>query len=235
MIPVGLARTRKSYAGLTPPWDPGERHPELTALFPEPKGTPNHVHAAVRAALRALGLDAERFGTEAWNPLGGLVHPGGRIVLKPNFIRHWNPSARGSLDSVVTHGAMLRALADYAFLAVGRQGEVVVAEAPQHDCDWEVIDEATGLDAMVRFYAERAGLELRVIDLRREEVRYRDGVIVERPASSTWASAAPFTVRASTRAAFAAPTTTRSPRPSTTPAATTATCSRRPCCRRTWW
>jgi len=178
---VGLTWTRPTYAGLAPPWGPGHPHPELGRLA-ESGPAPNHVYAAVRSALRALGLDAQRFGTPAWNPLSDMVRRGGRVVLKPNFIRHWNPSDTGTLDSLVTHGAVLRAVVDYAWLAVGAEGTVVVAEAPQHDCDFGVIREVAGLDALVAFYAERLGTELSVVDLRRECVVYRDGVIVERRA-----------------------------------------------------
>ena len=180
MIPVGLARTEASYAGLEPPFGPGEDYPELRPLLGPPDGAPNHVYAAVRTALRGLGLDAERFGSPEWNPLGQLVARGGRIVLKPNFIRHWNPSENGSVESVVTHGSVLRAVADYALLAAGSEGEVIVAEAAQHDCDFETIRRIAGLDELVGLYAERLGAELAIVDLRRETVRYEDGVIVER-------------------------------------------------------
>jgi uncharacterized protein (DUF362 family) len=134
----------------------------------------------VRAALHALGLDAGRFGTDAWNPLAELVRPGGRVALKPNFIRHWNPSDEGTLASVITHGALLRAAADYAFLAVGPEGRVELAEAPQQDCDFAAIRVAAGLDELQRHYQASLGRELAVIDLRREAVIFRDGIIVER-------------------------------------------------------
>jgi uncharacterized protein (DUF362 family) len=179
---VGLCRTDPSYRGLAAPWGPGKPYPELASLLPAEPGPPNHVYAAVRASLRALGLDAGRFGTPAWNPLGDLVSRGRRIVVKPNFIRHWNPLPGGTVDSVITHGAVLRAVLDYAWLAAGPEGAVEVAEAPQHDCDFEEIRRLTGLDAMARLYEEALGAELAVIDLRREAVGYRDGVIVERRA-----------------------------------------------------
>ena len=182
MIRVGLARTLPHYQGLAPPWDPGKAWPELAALGPDTgSATPNHVYAAVRAALAGAGLDAERAGSADWNPFGALVRRGGTVALKPNFIRHWNPCPGQSVESVITHGALLRACADYAFLAVGPGGRVVLAEAPQHDCEWERIRELAGLDALARSYEAR-GLELELVDLRREAVRYRDGVIVERRA-----------------------------------------------------
>ena len=32
-----------------------------------------------------VSLDAERFGSADWNPIGALVEPGRRIVIKPNL------------------------------------------------------------------------------------------------------------------------------------------------------
>ena len=186
MIRVGLARTQPTYAGLAPPYDPGKEYPELRGLLGEgARGGANHVYAAVRAALFGLGLDADRFGEPDWNPLGALVPRGARVILKPNFIRHWNPLEQdgapgASVESVVTHGSVLRAAADYAFLAVGAEGSVAVAEAPQHDCDFDRIRQLAGLDELQRFYEASLNRELEVIDLRREAVVYRDAVIVER-------------------------------------------------------
>ena len=182
MSTVGISRTDPSYRGLAIPWGPGKPYPELASLLPAQAGPPNHVYAAVRASLRALGLDAGRFGTPDWNPLGDLVRRGGRIVVKPNFIRHWNPMPGGTVESVITHGSVLRAVLDYAWLAAGPEGSVEVAEAPQHDCDFGEIRRLTGLDAIAHFYEEALGVELAVIDLRREAVTYRDAVIAERQA-----------------------------------------------------
>jgi uncharacterized protein (DUF362 family) len=179
---VGISRTDPSYRGIAAPWGPGKPYPELASLLPAEPGPPNHVYAAVRASLRALGLDEVRFGTPEWNPLGDLVRRGGRIAVKPNFIRHWNPMAGGTVDSVITHGSVLRAVLDYAWLAAGPEGSVEVAEAPQHDCDFDEIRRLTGLDAIVRLYEDALGVELAVIDLRREAVIYRDAVIVGRRA-----------------------------------------------------
>jgi uncharacterized protein (DUF362 family) len=181
VIPVGLARCAPHYGAVEPPWHPEEAYPELAPLLGDAGGAaPNPAYAAVRAALHALGLDAGRFGTADWNPLGELVRRGGRVVLKPNFIRHWNPQPGASVESVVTHGSVLRAAADYAFLATGPEGSVAIAEAPQMDCEWARIREIAGLDALVHFYREARGLELEVVDLRREEVRFRDGIVCER-------------------------------------------------------
>jgi uncharacterized protein (DUF362 family) len=184
VIRVGLARTTPSYDGLVPPYSPAQRHPELIRLLGEPTAAtpPNDVYEAVRTALFCLGLDAERFGSASWNPLSDLVPQGGHIVLKPNFIRHWNPCEEpgASIESVITHGSVLRAVADYAFLAAGPNGKVTIAEAPQMDCNFDAIRELVGLDALVEFYRGRSGRKLEVVDLRRESVVFRDSIVVDR-------------------------------------------------------
>jgi uncharacterized protein (DUF362 family) len=183
VIDVGLCRTNPTYCGLESPFGPGKAYPEISGLLGNASdGPPNHVYAAVRAALFALGLDREHFGTSTWNPIGALVPRGSHIVLKPNFIRHWNPSPDASIESVITHGSVIRAVADYAFLAAGPSGCVTIAEAPQHDCDFDEIRRVAHLGAIQDFYSDTLGSELGVIDLRRESVRYKDGVIVERTA-----------------------------------------------------
>ena len=179
---VGLARTDPTYTGLSAPYGPGKAYPELLALLgpgasDEP---PNPAYAGVRAALRGLDLDISHFGQPNWNPLGQLVERGARVVLKPNFIRHFNPIDDGSVESVITHGSVIRAIADYAYLAVGTEGSVAIAEAPQQDCDFQRIRELAGLDELVGFYEETLGREIEIIDLRNEVVDRRDGIIVSR-------------------------------------------------------
>ena len=79
MVRVGLARTSPDYSGLSAPFGPGRSYPESPAWLDAEEGPVNHVYSATRLALAAAGLDAERFGTEAWNPLRALVEPGARI------------------------------------------------------------------------------------------------------------------------------------------------------------
>jgi uncharacterized protein (DUF362 family) len=188
MIRVGISRCEATYRGISSPWGPGKAYPEMVRLLGDvaTQGPYNAPYAAVRSALLGAGLDRDRFGTEEWNPLGDLVASGGTIVLKPNFIRHWNPAAErddaGSIESVITHGAIVRAMADFAFLAAGPSGRVVLAEAPQMDCDFDQIRQIVGLDEIVGFYDDVLNREFTIVDLRRESVRVEDGIIKERTA-----------------------------------------------------
>jgi uncharacterized protein (DUF362 family) len=159
------------------PFSPGEAYPEYR--FGDVSGEPNAAYAGVRSTLRLLGLDAAGYGTSEWNPLGEIVRPGETVVLKPNFVRDFRETQPGDGDCTITHGSVLRAVADYVQIALGGRGRLIIADAPQNDGDFENIRRIVGLDALQAFYAGRAGaVPLEVYDLRPECAEKIDGVIV---------------------------------------------------------
>lgn len=149
------------------PYAPGEAYPELTGI---PPGAANPIFALVRDALRGLGLDATRFGTPEWNPLGDLVKPGGKIVVKPNWVLHFNQASSG-MDCMITHPCVLRAVLEYVFLA--QPAEVVLGDAPLQGCDFEKLLDFGGLRAVIAEFQNRQ-LPLVVRDFRRTILR-REG------------------------------------------------------------
>ena len=148
------------------PYAPSETFPEFPAL--RISTTPNPVFSLIRGALRDLGLDAARFGTPAWNPLGDLVKPGGRIVVKPNWVLDRNEGA-GGMDCMITHPAVLRAVLEYVFLA--KPAQVVLGDAPLQGCDFERLLDFGGLRAVIADFQSR-GLPLAVKDFRRTVMRH---------------------------------------------------------------
>ena len=169
---------QRSYGAL--PWHPPERYPELDFL-PAATDPANRIYAGVRSLLGALGYDAARAGTPDWSPLSDLVRPGGKVVLKPNYVRHYHERG-GSIDVVVTHAAVLRPLVDYAWKAVGPGGQVIVADAPQYDCDVDALLAATRLPELLAWYADAIGRRVEWRDLRVQFGRHERGVVVERRA-----------------------------------------------------
>ncbi len=143
----------------TPPFHPSDRFPEYTG---EMSAAPNPVYGLVRQALADLGLDRARFGTPAWNPIGDLVKPGGRIVVKPNWVLHHNQGPGGT-DCLITHPSVLRAVLDYVLLA--KPGRVVVGDAPVQGCDFDALV-GLGSRQVVELMASR-GLPVRLADFRR--------------------------------------------------------------------
>lgn len=174
---VAVAWGPEEYAA-TPPFSPGVVWPEHRRIRAAPGTRPNRVYDTVREAFRLLGLDAERYGTADWNPFGAWIRPGDTVVLKPNFVRDFRESSPDDADCVVTHGAVLRAVLDYAYLALDGRGRLVVADAPQNDADFAGIRRIVQTDAISAFYRSEVGFPIEVIDLRPEAATKIDGVIV---------------------------------------------------------
>lgn len=146
------------------PYHPDTAYPEYP--FAGAVGTElNGAYRAARECLRLLGYDHENFNTAQWNPLGHLIQPGMRVVLKPNFVlsRH---SHGGDLWSIVTHPAMLRVVADYCWIALRGEGSIEIADAPQYNCDFEELMTASKLRETAAFITTQGGVPCAVTDLR---------------------------------------------------------------------
>lgn len=136
---------------MTPPFDP-----------------PNPIYEMVEAALRDLGLDRARAGTPEWNPLGDLIAPGDRVVIKPNFVtsKNFQEHLRGEeLACSSTHGSVLRPVLDYALRACGRTGQVRIVDTPVEGCNLEEVVEGLGVTPLLRWYQDR-GVDVQLLDLR---------------------------------------------------------------------
>jgi len=148
----------------TAPYHPSERYPEYPfrdVLAPET----NHAYDGVRGALAELGYDAAHFGSASWNPLGEIIRPGMTVVIKPNFVlsRH---AAGKDLYSIITHPSVLRAVADYCWIALEGRGEIIFADAPQYNCDFSELLRHTGLERVCRFFDDFSGPKVSYKDLR---------------------------------------------------------------------
>lgn len=141
-------------------------------------GSPNDAYDAVREALRLTGMDAEHFGQKDWNPLGELIRPGDTVVLKPNFVRDFRESSPDDADCLITHGAVIRAVLDYAHIALKGEGRLIVADAPQNDCNFDGVKRITRIESILNFYEQHAGRQVELYDLRPECADKIDGVIV---------------------------------------------------------
>ncbi len=133
-----------------------------------PFDPPQPVAEAVEAVFRALGLDAERAGTAAWNPLGELIEPGARVVVKPNLVSSRDRHARilgDDLEASSTHGSLLRVVLDYALRATGPGGRVTVVDAPVEGCDIDEVAGPLGIYAVVD-HLGRQGQPVGFVDLR---------------------------------------------------------------------
>src|SRR3984893_14139526 len=146
---VGIVKAETACYPRQSPFHPSERFPEYP--FQETSLEANQVYAAVRELLKTLQLDTDHYGLKEWNPLGEIISPGDKVVIKPNFVmdRHYTG---GDYDSVVTHGSVIRAIIDFVTIALRGEGQIIVADAPMLDNDFDRIVERTGLGEIVDFY-----------------------------------------------------------------------------------
>jgi uncharacterized protein (DUF362 family) len=157
-----------------PPFHPGTAYPEYAGKV---TGGENSVYEGVRNLLHLLGLDDANYGTAAWNPFGELIRPGDKVVLKPNLIGHAHRYDRSQWEQVITHGSVVRAVADYVLLALKGKGEIWIADGPQLDADWNEILRRTGLDKIVEWYKANSPVPVHLLDLRNEWEDVRGDVL----------------------------------------------------------
>src|SRR5262245_43398267 len=142
--------------------------PGLRYIEGAPFDPPNPVYEAVEAMWRELGLDAARAGTPAWNPLGDVIEPGDRVVVKPNLVSSKNLHQKitgEALAASSTHGSLLRPVLDYALRAAGPRGQVRVLDSPVEGCEIEKVIGPLGIFDVIE-HLKRQGKNVDFIDLR---------------------------------------------------------------------
>jgi uncharacterized protein (DUF362 family) len=115
-----------------------------------------------KSALQEL---SRLLGREDGNILRNYIRPGDKVVIKPNWVLDKHPYGL-NIFSVITHSAMLRAVADLAWEALDGQGSIVIADAPQWECDFNNLMHVTNVQAIAEYYWKRHRFEISIRDLR---------------------------------------------------------------------
>ena len=146
-----------------PPYSPSVRYKEY--FFSHINKTGNTVYDAVRNTLYLLNLDKDNYGTSLWNPFKELIKSGNTVVVKPNFVvsRH---SEEGNLFSIITHPSVIRVVIDYVYIALGGKGRIIIADAPQMDCNFSELLNMTKLESISELYKNELDFNIEIYDLR---------------------------------------------------------------------
>lgn len=161
------------------PFHPPEAYPEYpfkdSGYDPE-----NTVYAAVRDMFYRLGLDAAHYGTPAWNPLGEIIKPGDKVVLKPNLVISEHDLGQIGLEASTVHGSVIRPFVDYTYIALQGQGRITIGDSPIKEVDFPVIIQKIGVaDLHAYFQQAHPEVPLEVIDYRDlQAIRDKRGVIL---------------------------------------------------------
>jgi len=113
-----------------------------------------YVEKAVQEAFRLMGYDAENFGTEEWNPLGRIIRPGDKVLIKPNMVMDRNYNPQGGLECLFTQASVVEAVLKYVVRAL-TEGQVVIADAPMQACNFDKLVKESGYLSMVEDFRHR--------------------------------------------------------------------------------
>lgn len=115
-------------------------------------GNNNFVKEMVAEAFRLQGYDAERFGTNEWNPLGEFINQGDCVLLKPNLVMDVNHLQGAGTDCLYTQPSIVSAVLDYVIIALKGRGRIIVGDAPMQSCNFENLLKTSGYDKLIAYY-----------------------------------------------------------------------------------
>jgi len=133
--------------------------------------------------LRALLRDAMAQGgvpkDEAESAFATIVPRDASVLVKPNWVNHFNPAGHG-MDCVVTHPEFIAAVVEE--LATARPGRIVVADAPIQSCDWDTLVPQAFRERIIGLGA-RHGVAVEFRDFRKTVVhgRFLEAPVVRPP------------------------------------------------------
>lgn len=151
-----------------PPFDPPEIFPEFrkVAILNSVMDKTNTIYPAVRELLIRLKLDLVNQGTPKWNPLRDFVKENGNVLVKPNLVTDRHPHGNKAIFWTISHPSIIRVLIDYARLAVGPSGRIIIGDTPVENCDFARLCETSGLQKMIDDLRERQYENLELQDFR---------------------------------------------------------------------
>lgn len=162
-VAISILKTPAAYP-IFPPFNPGEEYPELKGRV-EPGVEKNITYRLFRQVMRELWMDIDRFSKPNWNPLGELIQPGQKVIIKPNLVRH-SHLGEGDYQAVVTHGSLVRCVLDYVAIALQGKGEITVGDAPVQSGDFSKTVDQTGLIEVCDDVSKTWSIPIRLLDFR---------------------------------------------------------------------
>ena len=130
--------------------------------------------STVSRAIERLASSLE-WSLEGKGPFGKLIQPGARVVIKPNFVLHYNQGT-GGMEPMITHQSIIKEVARAALQA--EPEEVIVGDAPIQTCDFPALLEETELGLWAADALTTDSRFKGIKDFRRTTSTYVNGVRV---------------------------------------------------------
>jgi uncharacterized protein (DUF362 family) len=150
---------------LDAPFHPSTKYPEY--LFNEISVAPNNVYDTIRNLFIDLKYDHDNIGKSEWNPLGSFIKSGNKVVIKPNWVRHFNP-IENHINGLVTHTSIIRTVIDYCIIALKGKGTIIIGDAPIQSCDFKMLCERNSIIHTINSISPLTSVKLEVKDFRKE-------------------------------------------------------------------
>lgn len=106
---------------------------------------------------------------------GGVIRPGARVLIKPNFVLHYN-QGNGGMDPMITHQSVVQAVVKATLQADA--AEVIVGDAPIQTADFSALLESTGLGSWAEALTKADSRFRGIRDFRRTTAKYTNGIRV---------------------------------------------------------
>ncbi|WP_026517143.1 DUF362 domain-containing protein [Butyrivibrio sp. MC2021] len=122
----------------------------------------NYRLESVKASLKQCFAD---LGYPADNPFSAVVKPGDKVFIKPNWVAsRWRKSCPhvDTLYCVITHPAVIEAVADFVADALQGKGEIIIGDNPSIDADFQELMEFTRIERV----KDKYDVPVRIVDLR---------------------------------------------------------------------
>ncbi|HUE83873.1 MAG TPA: DUF362 domain-containing protein [Pyrinomonadaceae bacterium] len=138
-------------------------------------GVTNYAQLQADTIAKALDRLSQllAWGDGERGPLGSVIEPGSRVVIKPNWVMHENGGPWG-MAPLVTHQSLVQAATEAALQAGA--GEVVVGDAPIQGCDFALLLRNTELDQWAERVQSGEPRFKGIRDFRRTVATFVDGV-----------------------------------------------------------
>lgn len=180
---VSVIKTKDYFYPHNPPYNPSQLYSELNNIKISKEN--NYVYDSIRRLLYEYGLDEDNFNSIYWNPFKEFVKPGNTIVLKPNFVTHYNHArfidGTTDMNCVVTHGSVIRCVLDYVALALKGDGKVIITDCPIQGTDWDKLLSIIGIAEIKEDFKKRfPNIDLLVKDFRLGKAKIIGRTIISR-------------------------------------------------------
>lgn len=154
------------------PYNPDINYPEYP--FGNLNSEKNYVYQNIRQLLYQLDFDREHYGQKSWNPFGKFIKPGYHVVIKPNWVTHFNP-IEDHLNGLVSHSSVIRVILDYVLIALKEEGKIVIGDAPIQSCNFNVLTEKNAINEIVNTLQALTTVKIEVRDFRKEIMVSKSG------------------------------------------------------------